>query len=204
MGRRTDSRFRMIETAGELFRQRGFHATALSDVVEASGAPRGSIYFHFPGGKQELAREAIARAADEIEAIVDRAADGADSPAALVANLGDLVVQRLENSAYQDGCAIATMVLELAPADTTLSAEFDEGFRRWRAALVERFESGGIPPERAPLLANLVMSGFEGALIISRAARDTEAIRHTTVGLVEILEREAPRPGGLGQPRRPR
>jgi TetR/AcrR family transcriptional repressor of lmrAB and yxaGH operons len=62
MSRRTDSRSRMIHAAAELFRQRGYHATTFSDVVRESGAPRGSTYFHFPGGKQELAREAIAKA----------------------------------------------------------------------------------------------------------------------------------------------
>ena len=62
MPRRTDSRSRMIEAAFELFRKRSYHATAFSDVVQESGAPRGSIYFHFPGGKQQLAREVIALA----------------------------------------------------------------------------------------------------------------------------------------------
>src|SRR6266568_3884850 len=75
MPRRTDSRARMIRAASELFRQRGYHATTFSDVVRDSGAPRGSTYFHFPGGKAELAREAIARAGDEMEEMVDEAAD---------------------------------------------------------------------------------------------------------------------------------
>ena len=70
----------MIETAFELFRCRGYHDTAFSDVVEQSGAPRGSIYFHFPGGKRELARETIAMAGDEIEEMVDQAARQAHDP----------------------------------------------------------------------------------------------------------------------------
>ena len=78
MPRRTDSRSRMIHAAAELFRQRGYHATTFSDVVRDSGAPRGSTYFHFPGGKHELAREAIARAGDEVEEMVDEAARHAD------------------------------------------------------------------------------------------------------------------------------
>ena len=79
MTRRTDGRSRMIHAAAELFRQRGYHATTFSDVVRESGAPRGSTYCHFPGGKQELTREAIARARDEIEMIVGEAADHGDS-----------------------------------------------------------------------------------------------------------------------------
>src|SRR5215472_2859245 len=140
MPRRTDSRAKMIAAAAELFRRRGYHATTFSDVVADSGAPRGSTYFHFPGGKAELAREAIARAGDELEEIVDQAARGAGDPASLVRALAQILAGRLERSGYQAGCAIATMVLELDPGDEEFSAAFDSVFARWRAALVTRFE----------------------------------------------------------------
>ena len=63
------------------------------------------------------------------------------------------------------------MVLELAPYDEELTVEFDTVFARWRAALVGSFETWGVAPDRGVVLADLVMSGFEGALILSRAAR---------------------------------
>jgi len=138
MPRRTDSRSKMIHAAAELFRQRGYHATTFSDVVRDSGAPRGSTYFHFPGGKAELAREAIARAGDEVEEMVDQAARHADDPGSLVRALAQIFADRFERSGYQSGCAIATMVLELAPRDEEFSADFNNVFTRWRAALVTR------------------------------------------------------------------
>src|SRR5260221_3950403 len=101
MPRRTDSRSRMIHAAAELFRQRGYHATTFSDVVRESGAPRGSTYFHFPGGKQELAREAIAKAGDEVEELVDEAARHADDPRSLVRPPAPILDGRLESSRYQ-------------------------------------------------------------------------------------------------------
>ena len=117
------------------------------------GEHRGSIYFHFPGGKQELAREAIARAADEIEEMVHRAASQADDPALLIRALAHIQVQRLEASGYCSGCAIATMVLESAPQDEELSAEFDKVFARWRTALVGHLEPWGLEPQRGPVPA---------------------------------------------------
>src|SRR5215471_14393324 len=96
MPRRTDSRSKMIAAAAELFRQRGYHAATFSDVVTKSGAPRGSTYFHFPGGKQELAREAIARAGDEMEELVDEAARHARDPGALVRALAQIFASRFE------------------------------------------------------------------------------------------------------------
>src|SRR4029077_13788935 len=96
MPRRTDSRSKMIHAAAELFRQRGYHATTFSDVVRDSGAPRGSTYYHFPGGKAELAREAIAPGGDEVEKRVARAARHADDPGSLVRALAQIFADRFE------------------------------------------------------------------------------------------------------------
>jgi TetR/AcrR family transcriptional regulator, lmrAB and yxaGH operons repressor len=189
MPRRSDSRSRMIHAASQLFRQRGYHATAFSDVIQASGAPRGSIYFHFPGGKQELAREAIALAGDEIEQMVAAAARG-DGPGAFVRALGDMMAARLEGSGYRSGCAIATMVLELVPQSEALSSEFEMVFGRWRRALARQFEIWGITPERAPDLADLVMSVVEGGLVVSRAARHIDSFRTAIEALAELVEHE--------------
>ena len=190
MPRRTDSRSRMIHAAAELFCQRGYHATTFSDVVRESGAPRGSTYFHFPGGKQELAREAIARAGDEVEEMVDEAARHADDPGSLVRALAQILASRLERSGYKSGCAIATMVLELAPRDEEFSADFDSVFARWRAALVTRFEPLGITPGRAAALAGLTISAFEGAAVLSRAARSTDPFTTTTEALISAIDHD--------------
>ena len=194
MPRRTDSRSKMIHAAAELFRQRGYHATTFSDVVRESGAPRGSTYFHFPGGKAELAREAIARAGDEVEEMVDEAARHADDPASLIRAMAQILTSRLERSGYQSGCAIATMVLELAPRDEEFSADFDSVFARWRAALVTRFEPLGIAPGRAAVLADLTMSALEGALVLSRAARSTEPFNTTIDALTSAINDAASQP----------
>jgi TetR/AcrR family transcriptional repressor of lmrAB and yxaGH operons len=180
----------MIDAAAQLFRQRGYHATAFSDVIQASGAPRGSTYFHFPGGKQELAREAIALAGDEIEQMVAAAAARCDGPASFVRALGDMVAARLEGSGYRSGCAIATMVLELAPQNEELSREFEKVFGRWRQALAGQFEILGITPGRAPDVADLVMSVFEGCLVMSRAMRRIDSFRTAIEALAELVERE--------------
>src|SRR5260221_10901212 len=171
MPRRTDSRSRMIHAAAELFGQRGYYATTFSDVVRESGAPRGSTDFPFPGGKAEPAREATARAGDELEEMVAQAARHADDPGSLVRALAQIMAGRFERSGYQSGCAIATMVLELAPRDEEFTADFDSVFARWRAALGTPFEPLGIPPRHPAVLAGLTRPPLEDALGLSRAAR---------------------------------
>jgi TetR/AcrR family transcriptional repressor of lmrAB and yxaGH operons len=157
-------------------------------VVAESGAPRGSIYFHFPGGKEELAVAATAVAAAELEQIMAAASAQAANATDFVRELARIVGERLESSGYHRGCAIATMVLELAPDVETLRAAFDEGFGHWRAGLAGQFERYGYQPARAGALAALLMSTLEGALIMSRAARSLEPLSTATKALISMLE----------------
>jgi TetR/AcrR family transcriptional repressor of lmrAB and yxaGH operons len=202
MPRRNDSRVRMIEAAVELFRKQGYHATAFSDVVRESGAPRGSIYFHFPGGKEELAGAAIAAGGDEIVEITERAAAGAADPGGLIRALADFGGERLRASGYRSGCAIATMVLELAPDNESLRAGFEKALRRWQLALGDALAPWGFDDDRASAWAALIMATLEGALILSRAALSLDPLSRAIDPLVEMINAEAGlRPStGRGKP----
>jgi TetR/AcrR family transcriptional repressor of lmrAB and yxaGH operons len=105
--------------------------------------------------------------------------------------MAQIHTSRLERSGYQSGCAIATMVLELAPRDEEVSAAFDSVFARWQAALVTRFEPLGIAPDRAAALAGLVISALEGALLLSRAARSTEPFKAPIEALISAIDHDA-------------
>jgi TetR/AcrR family transcriptional regulator, lmrAB and yxaGH operons repressor len=192
MPRRSDSRNRMIQAAVELFRRKGYHATSFSDVVRESGAPRGSIYFHFPGGKDEVLSEAIVAAGDEIVEAVAGAAARADDAVSFVRVFAQDIAERLEGSGYERGCAIATMVLELAPGDERSSDGFAQVFARCRVALAAQFEHWGLTPERALADADVVMVSLEGAMIVSRAERSLEPFHHTTDALVAIIAADVP------------
>src|ERR1700678_1253452 len=90
MGQRSDAKQKMVQAARQLTRARGYGAAAFSDVLTASGAPRGSVYFHFPGGKAQLGMEAAEAHAHEQVEILDRAAEGPDPAAQLIERYVDL------------------------------------------------------------------------------------------------------------------
>jgi TetR/AcrR family transcriptional regulator, lmrAB and yxaGH operons repressor len=192
MVKRTDSKDRMIAAARRLFREHGYFGTALSEVVAESSAPRGSLYFHFPGGKEELATEvALVHSADSI-AHINRCAGTTGTAAELIAAFVGRSRDELVASGYREGCAIAPIILESTPASAQLSDTTRRGFQDVIATLAARLTEKGIPDERAPQLALNAVTAMEGALIMSRVLRSPEpfdaAIAQLTAS-AEVTER---------------
>jgi TetR/AcrR family transcriptional regulator, lmrAB and yxaGH operons repressor len=174
MPRRTDSKDRMIAAARRLFREHGYLGTALSDVVTESAAPRGSMYFHFPGGKEELATEvALLHAADAIVKI-NRAAATTRTAAQLIATFMGRERDDLVTSNYREGCAMAPIVLESTPASDQLSDTTRRAFQDLITTLAARLTEKSLPHDRAVPLATNVWSSTEGALILSRVLHSPE------------------------------
>jgi TetR/AcrR family transcriptional regulator, lmrAB and yxaGH operons repressor len=186
MAQRSDARQRMVVAARQLIRERGYHATAISDVLERSGAPRGSVYFHFPGGKPQLAVEAAEAHAHEQVQYIDRAAGQADSAAGLVEVYLDLAREGMVNSDYSRGCGVAPLVTEAAQQD---AAEVGDASRRAFSVMTDRlafhFVDFGLDGASARQLADAVLAGVEGALVTSRALRSPspfDAVRAVVAG----------------------
>ena len=169
----------MIRTMATLLRRQGYAATGWRQVVAESGAPWGSQAHHFPGGKQQLAAEAVAIAGSAYERML-RAALESSHPADAVLAWADLAARQLEASGWVDGCPVATVALEEAAISDTIAAACTQALTRWRDALTESIAAQGAAPPDAESLATLVLAGMEGALLLSRAARDPGPLR--TVG----------------------
>ncbi|BCO49282.1 putative HTH-type transcriptional regulator [Mycobacterium intracellulare] len=166
-------RDRMVVSAALLIRERGAHATAISDVLEHSGAPRGSAYHYFPGGRTQLLCEAVDYAGDHVAAIIADAASGLD----LIDTLIDKFRQQLLDSDFRAGCPIVAVSVEageqqdaerMAPVVERAAAAFD----RWTDLIAQRFIADGIARERAGELAVLAITALEGAILLARVRRD--------------------------------
>ena len=190
MPKRSDSKERMITAARRLFREHGYHGTALSDVITESAAPRGSIYFHFPGGKEELAAEVtLLHAADAITHI-NRAAATTRTAAQLIAAYLGSRRDELVSSNYREGCAIAPIVIESTPASGQLSDATRRAFQDLITTLSARLTDKGVPHDQATQLATNVWTSMEGALILSRVLRSPEPF-DTAIALLTAAAAEA-------------
>jgi TetR/AcrR family transcriptional repressor of lmrAB and yxaGH operons len=182
---RTDTRERMIRSAAVLFRQRGVEGTAFSDVLAHSGAPRGSIYHHFPGGKAQLAEEAT-RYAGELIASGLTAALRHDDPVAALRQFVEAWSAVLRESGCADGCPVVAAALE---GDRSPGAREAAGaaFASWEALLAEALEDHDVDPERARSLATLSVAAIEGAVVVARARREIAPLERVGRELEELL-----------------
>ena len=171
----SDSRDRMIQSAALLFRENGYSGTGFRDVIEHSGAPRGSIYHHFPGGKEQLAAETVAWAADVIERRIARAAQSGDPIAALgifVESWRDV----LEDSNFRAGCPIVAVAAE-ADAGSTATDAAAAAFTRWQDLIGRTLLDAGVSRTDARRLATTVVAAIEGAILLCRVRRDIRPLR---------------------------
>jgi AcrR family transcriptional regulator len=178
---------RILEATAELLRRRGYHGTGLKEIVKASEAPFGSVYHHFPGGKEELAAEALRRYTEASVRALRAAAENA-SAAGTVRAFVTASREALVASDYRRGCPIAGVALDLMPADNALANHVTEAFARWREVLRGALERDGVPGKRAAALASLVVASAEGALLLGRADRSPVPVDETVDELVAHIE----------------
>lgn len=180
-----DPRQKMISTAALLMREQGVEATSFNRVIERSGAPRGSIYHHFPGGKAQLVEEATRYAGDFIAAGL-AAALGEDDPVTAVRDFVAGWRAVLERADFTAGCSVVAATLE---GDRTPGAReaARAAFEGWEEILVGALTERGVAPERARSLATLTIASIEGAVILARAERSTAPLDRVAGELAELI-----------------
>ncbi len=172
---RSDTRIRMIEGATSLMRTHGFAATSFKDVWELTDTPRGSVYFHFPGGKEELGREVIRTALDTLLRWTAEAQSEADSAEAFVRLLAAKLADFLEASGYEQGCPIGAIAIEAPPA-SGLRPAASEAFQTWSDRIAAALVSYGTHKDVSNDIARSAVAAFEGAILVGKADQNRDAL----------------------------
>src|SRR4051812_38567487 len=128
---RGQTRQRILDAAKTLFQRQGYHATGVNQILSEAGAPKGTLYFHFPGGKEQLAVETVARAATQWGQAVDAALAQAEDLTAAAHAITDLLGSILQQSDFREGCPLATVALEVAADSDQIQAACAHSYRHW-------------------------------------------------------------------------
>ena len=164
---------RVVGAAAELFRRQGYHGTGLNQILEQSGAPSGSLYFHFPGGKTELAVETVTAAGREIGQGIEYLLGSSDDVAEAVGSVVAYLAGDLRESGYQHGCPVGSVALDTASDSEPIRLACRAIFEEWTAKVEARLHAAGWSKREAADEALVVVALIEGALLLARARHDT-------------------------------
>ena len=163
------TRDRILEAATDLFQRRSFHAVGVTDILSRAKAPKGCLYHHFPGGKDELGAVAVARIGSDVGAFIDASGAAGVSGAAIVGEIAEMCARRMEGEAFGWSPLIAAVVA---------------AYRDWQDRLEKVFSSEGLPLFEAEGAARLAVLALEGAVVLARVERDAAPLR-ALGGLIE-------------------
>jgi TetR/AcrR family transcriptional regulator, lmrAB and yxaGH operons repressor len=183
-----DVRTKLLNTAAALFKRQGYNATGLTQLLTESQTPKGSFYFYFPQGKEQLAAAAIELAGREFAIIIEKILAKESKPEQALASFAKALGRWLEKSGFVDGCPITTVCLELTPQHEAVTATVNSAFHSWQLLWSGYLEGSGFATEHAKVLAMTVLSALEGAFIFARAERSTRPFDAVSVGLAPLLK----------------
>jgi AcrR family transcriptional regulator len=181
---RNDVRTKMVEGAVRLLAINGVEGTSFAGVLATTGAPRGSVYHHFPGGKTELLHAALDLASERGLAAME--ATRGQPPAVVVARFLDLWRELLNRSKLTAGCAV--LAVTVAAGDNELLDHAGTIFRTWADVLADLFATSGMKKAPARELAVTVIAATEGAVALSRAQRSREPFDHVAATLTRLAK----------------
>lgn len=192
---------RLLDASEELFRRQGMTGTGVKQILALADAPLGSLYHHFPGGKDELAAETIKRAGAHYSALVAEKMLGEDDIVAGICAAFAGAGETLRTTGFADACPIETIALEVASTNEPLRLATGEVFDSWIDGLTALLVDAGVAEAEAPPLARTVIAALEGAFILDRTARTTDALDACGEAMARLVEAAIPKRRGRRRPR---
>ncbi len=184
----SSTREKIIATTCDLLELQGYHATGLNQIIGESGSPKGSLYYHFPGGKEELAIEAIHHVGNQVlKRIQDNLALVDDPAEALRAFIYNIALN-VELSDFRAGGPITTIAMETASNSERLRQTCQQIYQSWQGAFADKLLAGGMMPERAQQVAQFIVSVIEGGVILCRTQRSRLPLEQNADELSRLVQ----------------
>lgn len=173
---KTSTKSRILETTAELFRRQGYSGTRLKQIVASANAPFGSLYHHFPGGKEQLGAEVIRSSGAMYEELIMTILEAAPDIVTGIRDCFSGAAEVLKATDYADACPIETVALEVSSTNETLRRACADVFESWIAAGTSHHAGAGISKKKARELTVLFIAALEGAFVLCRAQQSVEAL----------------------------
>ncbi|NIY70781.1 TetR family transcriptional regulator [Streptomyces malaysiensis] len=176
----------MLRSTMTLLREYGASATTVDRVLADSGAPRGSVYHHFPGGRTQLVEEAVTLGGELMTGVIETLAES-DDPVEAVDTFFTRWRERVRDSGYRSGCPIVAVAVEANDDAPQLARAAGDVFARWQQAFTGLLNRLGLSEERARRLATLIIAAEEGAVVMCRAQQSTVPMEDAASEIHDLL-----------------
>lgn len=171
-----NSKTKLIKTASRLFQQQGYHGTGLNQITKESGAPKGSLYYHFPNGKEELAIASVQLMADSVSARIKEGLHKHENAVIAIQSFIEEMANVFERNRCSGGVPIAAVALETALLSEPLREACQAGYDQFESIFAEKLIASGYESKRAQELAVVLNSMVEGAFLLSFTKGNTEPL----------------------------
>jgi AcrR family transcriptional regulator len=178
----------MIRAAADLMQRRGYVGTGVADILSHAKAPRGSLYHHFPGGKREIAIEAVRYSGRVFERDLQKIAAQSSSVAQYFTALCALSKRDLVATNFDASCPIAATALDVPFDEHEILQACAAAFDLWAMALADGLHKSGLDSQQSEKLGPFFVNTLLGATMAARAYRDTKVIDDCIIFLASLIK----------------
>ncbi|HYD88141.1 MAG TPA: TetR/AcrR family transcriptional regulator [Vitreimonas sp.] len=169
MARVSSAREDMLSAAVELFRERGYEGVGVAELLSKSGAPRGSLYFHFPGGKEQIGAEVVARVGAVVAARFRELHESGVDIDTFIERVFKTTAKECKERQYKASCPMAAIATGFGNDNPKLAAAVRTAFSSWEAEMRNAAQARGMSEADATVFASAMLAAMEGAFVTSKA-----------------------------------
>jgi TetR/AcrR family transcriptional regulator, lmrAB and yxaGH operons repressor len=175
MAKVSSAREDMLSAAVELFRARGYEGVGVAELLQRSGAPRGSLYFHFPGGKEQIGAEVVERVGVTVaQRFRELAATDVDLNT-FIERVFKTTAKECKERDYKASCPMAAIAAGVSSDNPKLQAAIRDAFAAWEREIAAAAETRGMTRKNAETFASSFVTAMEGAFVVSKAQGNSTA-----------------------------
>jgi TetR/AcrR family transcriptional repressor of lmrAB and yxaGH operons len=185
-----NARNRILKAAKHLFQRRGYYAVGTAEILAEAEAPKGSMYHHFPDGKEQIAIAAVEAMSAEIAEMIATQERDRVPMQEMIRTLAKGMAQWLKASEWREGTMLASTSVGSVPDLPRLHAAIRNAFAGWRDSLTRILVRDGWKKSEAAILAQTIIATTEGAMILARIDQDERIVIRVSEQLARLVERE--------------
>ena len=183
----SDTREHIIQTTSQLLEKQGYHGTGLNEIIKESGTPKGSLYYYFPEGKEQITAEAVLQSGRVVSERIRSGLAASGSAPKAIHDFILLVAENVERSGFAAGSPLTAVTMETATQSERINLACREAYGMLQSAFKEKLLESGFSKTRAEELATFVVASVEGGIILSRVSHTADPLRLVAKQLKALL-----------------